>query len=265
MNARVRCAAVVAGLVLVGVPAPVAATEPEGEALQPLIDSMTADPSFKVRLQAARVLHQRLERQSAPAAAVEAFGATARRDESAIVRAFAVRALGDLVGPTEGDVFNEIAASDPDPFVRAQAEAAQAKWAARVAEAPLLLLTVDPWSPEPERDRTEELRAALRAHAERLVGRRYRLGSAADGAGFVLRATVSELLTRPADDLETVTLELTLALATWPERNLRQVVTTRASARVAPTYTRRERLHQRLLDDAMKRAVSDALQHLEGG
>jgi hypothetical protein len=233
----------------------------------PLIHGLRTDPSFKVRLQAARILVRRLEGARAPSApeVIEAFRAAARADESAIVRAFAVRALGDLAGPRQGALFDELAATDPDPFVREQAEAARAVWAARAAKAPILVVAADPWRPEPAVDRTEELRETLRLQTEELAGPHYRVGPPGDGRGFLLRATASDLETRSEADREVVTLQLRLALATWPGKNLRQVVTARASAKVAPSYARRDRLRRQLLENAMKRAVSDALAHLEGG
>ena len=235
--------------------------------LEPLIRGLRTDPSFKVRLHAGRILVRRLESTDATPdpEVVDAFRAAARTDESPIVRAFAVRALGDLAGPRQGAVFDELMTTDPDPFVREQAEAARAVWATRSAKTPVLVVAADPWTPDAEGDRTEELRETLRQHARELAGPRFRVGPPDEGRGFVLRATASDLETRAEADREVVTLQLQLALATWPERNLRQVVTARASAKVAPSYGRRDRLRRRLLENAMRRAVTDALAYMEGG
>lgn len=234
--------------------------------LAPLIASLQSDSSFKVRLQAARILVRHVEVTQEPPTRemLDAFARAAAEDAHPVVRAFAVRSLGELGGAEHGAVLNA-ALADSDPFVREQAEAARIRWSARLASAPLLVLTVDAWRLEDDQDRTDELLASLRRQAEALSSGRFRIAPPEDGRGFWLRATVSDLASRAEADRERVTLELKLALATWPEKNLRNVITARASARVPSTYPNRDRLHARLLDDAMKRAVSDALVELEGG
>lgn len=233
----------------------------------PLLTSLRTDPSFKVRLQAVRVVvkgHQR--GSSKPTSEVLAALATAAQtDENELVRGLATRALAELGGPAQLPVLRAIKTGDASDFVRSQADKAVAELEAAVRATPVLVLRADPWSPTPGSDLTSELESAL-ARATNLADGRFRVGPQASGRGYLLRASVARLDHAPIEDgRELVSLELRVAVATWPEENLRQVVTTRASARVPVAVGRQARVRRRLLDDAVQRAVADALVEIEGG
>jgi len=245
--------------VLLGVVAPFAARPALGADLAPLVESLRSDPAFKVRLQAARILRRRAEEPRVEVGpVVRALAQAARSDPNALVRAYAIRACGDLAGPSEAELFDRVIASDAAAFVREQARAGRKAWQRRMSSRPVLVLDADPWVLNDGSDRTDTLKASLRRAAESVAEGRFRVGAREAEAGYLARATVTELERRPEGERHAVRLELKLVLATWPEKNLRHVVTARASARVSPAGDDAS-LWARLVKHATKQALADAL------
>jgi hypothetical protein len=248
-----------------------AATLALADGYERLLTSMASDPSHKVRMQAIRVLSKRLDRAggAAPEALLMALTRAGAQDGSPLVRAFAIAALGKLRDERARSAL-EAARADADALVRAQAEQALGLLPAPPPPAGPRVLVVEAQPVE-----GLELPAELATLAEptlidRLTRRApagFTLDAAArSGPGYLLRVTILELGNSPTERGEQrVSLEVKLAIATWPEKRLRHILTARAAARTGAAPAARGGLHRKLLEAAVEQAVSDALPLLEGG
>src|SRR5262245_2274153 len=117
-----RHCAILLGIVVC---ASIARAAPDPAAIAKITETIKNDSSFKVRMQAIRVLMKQLDKKSAPSDAVlDALAHAATKDDEHLVRGLACYALGQL-GDPRGKPTLDLALKDEDAFVRAQAEEAQ--------------------------------------------------------------------------------------------------------------------------------------------
>ena len=86
----------------------------------------------------------------------------------------------------------------------------------------------------------------------------YRVARGGEGQGYQLTGTVSRLDAAPEGEDE-----VKLTLATWPQKNLRHVLSAKASAKVKRTANR-AKIHEKLLQAAAARVVADAVKEIGG-
>ena len=231
------------------------------------LEVIASDPSYKVRMKAIRVLAKVAKGRPPPlaAAVLDGLGRAATADDSYMVRGMACVALGQLAAP-EARPALEQAGRDPEAIVRALAEAALALLSPPVDRAQGDLLVVGT-APDPAVEVAPELQDSLLSTLEAELGARargFRVARGGDGSGYHLTGTVSRLDAVPeGEDDVRLTMEVKLAVATWPQDNLRHVLSAKASAKVKRTASR-ARVHEQLLRAAVGRAVQDALTQIGG-
>src|SRR5262245_11936980 len=93
----------------------VAARPAAADKIDDLSRTLTTDPSYKVRVQAALVLGKLRDRRAVPALQV------ALKDENESVRGVAAQALGQIADKSAANALQE-AVNDPSEFVRNQAK-----------------------------------------------------------------------------------------------------------------------------------------------
>ncbi len=222
-----------------------------------LFQAATSDPSYKVRMQALRLLSKKLKDKPLSKEALKAFERAALEDQEHLVRGMACVALGTLGSPAALPILTR-AQKDSSAFVRAQAKRAITKIEARSkpvgasSARPVLVLGVDP-GPEGQAPKVlwEELERAMKRWAQ--PGERFALSG--PGAGFRLGGTLEV-----SEEGPKTVLTVRISIATWPEKKLRHVVSAQAGARGTPSL----RLQKRLLEAAVERAMKDSLDQLKG-
>ncbi len=234
--------------------------------------SIRSDPSFKVRLQAIRVLTKQLKGGAqAEDRAFVVLGEAAEKDEEHLVRGLACFALGEL-GDARGKDALERAVKDTHPFVRAQAGDALkllAKTAVpvmvteNVGRAVLFAIdaspgiTADPTTFEAfEKYLGEELRAQ--------AGSRYDIVEAPGSPGYRFGGSISELsILSESTGVNRVTVVVKISITTQPENHLRHVMTAKASAASKASGGALVGLTNKVLQAAVVRAVKDSLAAVE--
>lgn len=264
-----------------------------GAAEDQLLDAIVKDPSFKVRMQAIRVLTKRITATKRPASdkALTALQDAANKDESYLVRGLACFSLGQL---GDGRVRSalEKAQKDEHPFVREQAtealrqvptagpepgvalkplplpgrndatSASTQNQAAAAGGPRALVLTVEqPSESAIPRESLDRLRSGLEDRLRTTAPRQFQIGNHASGRGFQLAGSIAD---RRVEDTREgkarITMVVRVTISTWPENHLRHVVTARATAETASNNeSGRARLEQRVLDAAVRQAVDEAL------
>lgn len=257
-----------------------------------LLGIIKNDPSFKVRMQAIRVLTKRIVQQKKPAtdAALAALERAATQDESHLVRGIACFSLGTL-GDGRVRAALERAKRDEHPFVAAQAEEAlrqvptpgpepgvamkalplpdrQAKTTASARAEPVLpsgrskslVLSVEqPQTSAVPREAVDRLRGGLEDRLKQQAAGRFLVG-AQHGSGFHLAGSIADRKIEDRGGKARISLVVRVTISTWPENHLRHVVTARATAETsAANEAGRARLEQRVLDAAVRQAVDEAL------
>lgn len=233
-----------------------------------LLRIVETDDAYKVRMKALRVLGKKIARSKAPAPdpVFATLSRVATEDDSYLVRGMACVVLGQL-GDARGRPGLERAKGDGEAFVRAQAEAALERLAPRPEPSGGRLLVVSTEA-RPDLDVPEALTRDLQAYLQDELTSRapgYRVATEGDGPGYLLTGTVSRLEGTPSDGGKVrLLLEVKLTVATWPERNLRHVMSAKASASVRKSQENL-RVWRKLLRAALARAVADALAEIGGG
>jgi hypothetical protein len=221
--------------------------------LSPILESVRTDPSYKVRLQALRVLDRWLDRvpDQLPRA-LDVLRTASADDPNPLVRALALRTLGQRGSPRELALVSRRAEEEPNPVVRKAAQQAVAilerRWG---RERPVVVVEAAPFSAQ-GRDWTPTFRQVLQAALQLAAGEAYELRSADEAvrSGVWLQATAS--YSPPGSP--SAELRVKMVIGTWPQRNLRHVLTTRASLRVASGSGDVHRLLRAAVDDAVREA-----------
>lgn len=235
-----------------------------------LLRIIERDESFKVRMQAIRVLAKRLEKTKTPPSdrLMSVLSSAATTDEEHLVRGMACFALGKI-GDPRGKKALETALRDGESFVRAQAEEAlrtlrQGTAPAADGKKTLVIGTdlVPGVSPPPE------ISGALRGLMERgfsaRAGQAFVIGDT-NGRGYHMKGSIAELSVQPDGEASRVTIVVKIAIATWPDNNLRHVMSARASVRAKVTNgSSLVRLQRKLLEAAVNKAVQDSMAQIGG-
>ena len=103
------------------------ASDPQTEKLTA---ALSTDPSFKVRMQALRVLQKRIRLDPDPATdeTIAAIGSAARTDENHMVRGLACFVLGKLRDPRGRDTLEAAEVAEVDPRLMATIKQAANSW-----------------------------------------------------------------------------------------------------------------------------------------
>lgn len=238
---------------------------------QRLLRIIAEDDAYKVRMKAIRLVVKRVKKskQPAPGAVIDAIGRAAQRDDSYLVRGMACVALGQLADE-RGRGALEVARGDDEAFVKEQAkEALKRLRPAPPAPPPAaasgrIVLEV---APSPGVEIAAEISEALRSFTQdelRNQGPGYQLVTGGRDPGHLLTATVAKLASSPqAGGKIRLTAQVNIALATWPERNLRKILTAKAGASLKPSQDSL-RFRKKLVRAAVRRAVADALAEIGG-
>lgn len=235
----------------------------EGADLTPLLRSAQEDPSYKVRLQALRILSRRLQVDPDQSQAMEAVRALLRQraqtDEHHVVRALAVRLLADWGPPSDRSVLEE-ARRDSHPFVRTQATAALKRFDARLAR-PRPNLVLAARVPEGELSESWVEHRMWSALDQARPGAFTRSPAQASDLGYWLQVQVEGPMVEPGRPDQSL-VRLKVVVATWPAKNLRHVITTRARARAPPDTPG---LTERLVQAAIEAAARDVIAEIRKG
>lgn len=249
--------------VLAGASALVAAAD-----LGPLLHSIRSDSSSKVRLQGLLILDRRLgvEREPPSGEVLSVVRARATKDDAAVVRAVAVRVLGQYGSARDVLLLEKLERGDEE-VVQQAARKALVQLRERLGPSgPMVVWEVDRFELEDGQDLSAALQSKVRRHLrEHGDGLRLTPPEQADGSGHWVKVTAEPLAVEPAGDQVAVTVTLRVVLGNWPERNLRHVFSTRARVRVTSIEDDRGRLARRLLEAAVAQAVTAALKDIRGG
>lgn len=240
-----------------------------------LLGIIAQDSSYKVRMQAIRVLSRRLEQNPTPVSEVvlNSLATAALKDESHLVRGFACVALGNLRDPRARPALTA-AARDPEELVRQQANMALSRIPAAPpppppppAGGPARLVVAVDTTPGVEAQALEgQFLTMLTEGFRGAAADRFLVGPAADGRGFHLKGSIAELSSvAQADGSQRVTIVVKVAIATWPENNLRHVMSAKASAMTKASGGALARVQEKLLRAAVERAVKDSMAEIGGG
>jgi hypothetical protein len=229
-----------------------------------LLQVIRTDDAYKVRMQAIRVLSKQLDMRKAraPEEVIRVLSRAATEDEEHLVRGMACVALGRLEdGRAEKALTRALA--DPDSFVRSQARDALEKL--RKSKRVLVIST----DSVPGVQSPVELERALKSKLEQgfgnLAGGTFAVGDTR-GTGYHMKGSVAELSVAPADGgASQVTIVVKIAIATWPDNNLRHVMSARASARANVAGPSLVKLQLKLLDAAVNKAIQDSMAQIGGG
>jgi HEAT repeat protein len=239
-----------------------------GSPYDKVLKSVREDPSFKVRMQAIRVLLKQLKAspRSPENEVIEALAAAATKDEEHLVRGLACYALGDLKDERGREVLQR-AIKDEDAFVRAQAEQAL-KSLEKVSErlgarGRALIVAVDE---APDQALPAELKSELKSLLEQEFQAQgsssFAVNDQSQGSGYKMSGTIAERSQVPGDGGTKITVVVRIAISTYPENYLRHVVTSKASASAHLSGDKLALLEQKVLKAAVQRAVKDSLQEV---
>ncbi len=234
--------------------------------LDRLLDVLSADDSYKVRMKAIRLISKRVLKSTEPPSqpVMAALSTAATKDDNYLVRGMACVALGQIKDP-RGRSALHAAVNDDEAFVRAQAESALQKMTPKpVRVGDLIVVATDRIEnvqlPQPLQD--DLLSFLSEELSNRATG--FKVAKDGDEPGYQLTATVARFDRIPIDEGRVaVTIEVKLTVATWPQRNLRHVMTAKASAKVG-TSQDGLRLQRKVLRAAVQRTVKEALQEIGG-
>lgn len=226
--------------------------------LEPILAS-ARNPSFKVRIQALRVLGRNMPEQEAFPRALQTVRDLARTDPVPLVRAVALSVLGAHGGAADVARLRSFA-DDPEPLVVKAASDALEQLQVRLGPGVRsVVFEVDPLVVADGTDVTRTLALALARAVNARAGFRAQPVSWRDGAGVWIRVTPQPLEIAASGEGTTVVLELKVSVGRWPERNLRHVLTTRARVTVAGTFDQ-ARIARTLLRAGAEQAVTKALE-----
>jgi hypothetical protein len=257
---------------------------------QRLVNVLQHDSSFKVRLQALRILSKRMrasKKTIKPTELIDVLGTVANTDKHYMVRGMACFVLGQLAAPGS-EKYLVSASQDKKAFVRVQAESA-------LTQVRQHLLKVAPVSPtmvdtstgarslvfaveampgakipksmiEQMSDRmSENLKEAsdstFRFYNERSLEGSNRLGVNQAAAGYKIRSSIAERsLIRGDGRALRISIVVRVTITTWPGNSLRHVISAKASGTVSRADPKEiERVEAQVLAGAVDQAVSDIM------
>jgi hypothetical protein len=238
-----------------------------------LLDTILNDEAYKVRMQAIRVLAKQVEQKGErpDAETIDTLSRSATSDEEHLVRGMACFALGKLED-VRGEAALARATKDGDPFVRAQAEEAlkrvRDKNAPPPSSGPVALIIgtdVVPGVSAPG-EVVDALSTLLDGGFRARSGGRYAVGDKG-GRGYHMKGSIAEMTVAPGSTGgKRVTIVVKIAIATWPDNNLRHVMSAKASAEAkvsdGPGLVR---LQKKLLEAAVSKAIQDSMAQIGGG
>jgi hypothetical protein len=226
-----------------------------------LCRSLTTDPSFRVRLQAAVVLGKLHDARAVPSL-LRALG-----DENETVRGLSAQVLGELGSPSTVAALQRAHATDPSLFVRDKAGQAvtklQAAQAARASSGPASKLHVEIGGIGVKpRNVSPELAVRLRQFIIRELEKTP--GLTLEGkpiTGFLIDSSITEVSRKTTDDWVEITCEISMIVGRLPSRSM--VMMTSGGATVqAPKLGMRPDKEKALQIDALEGAVEGAHQNL---
>jgi hypothetical protein len=248
-----------------------------------LLSIIAQDSSYKVRMQAIRVLGKRLAESTTPVAmsTIEGLGRSALGDESELVRGFACAALGNLQDARVRSVL-EKALKDKEAFVREQATSALSRVPTDAPPTPppppptgpsgpnsglpRLVVGIDQVPGVDAKAFESSLLAMMKEGFSAQAGARYQVGDPGAGKGYHLKGSIAELsAAAQPDGSQKVTIVVKIAIATWPENNLRHVMSAKASAQTKASGGALAKVQEKLLRAAVDRAVKDSMAEIGGG
>jgi hypothetical protein len=226
-----------------------------------LCRSLTTDPSWRVRLQAAVVLGKVHDARAVPSL-LRALG-----DENETVRGLSAQVLGELGSATTLAALQRARASDPSAFVRDKAGQAvtrlQQAQAARASSggASKLHVEIGGIGIKP-RNVSPELAVRLRQFIIRELEKTP--GLTLEGkpiTGFLIDSSITEVSRRTTSDSVEITCEISMIVGRLPSRSM--VMMTSGGATVqAPKLGMRPEKEKALQIDALEGAVEGAHQNL---
>ncbi|MDB4969151.1 MAG: lyase domain protein repeat-containing protein [Myxococcales bacterium] len=234
------------------------------ERVDDLCRSLTTDPSWRVRLQAAVVLGKLRDARSVPSL-LRALG-----DENETVRGLSAQVLGDLGDAQAISALQRARKSDSSSFVRDKAQAALAKLhpdtlaLARPAPSSSSALHVEVGGigMKSRTQQTGELTARLREYIIRELSRTP--GLTLEGkplSGFLIDSSITNVSRRQTDQWIEITCEVSFVVGRLPSKAM--VMMTSGGATVqAPRMGLRPDREKALQFDALEGAVQGAHQNL---
>lgn len=259
-------------------------------AADPVLAAIAEDPSFKVRMQAIRVLTKRLVSVKRPAdeLSLAALARAATADESHLVRGLACYSLGQL-GDPRGRTPLLAAKGDSNAFVREQAaeairqlptaapepgtEPSQLPLPAKEGVMPAAVAD-DRGHPQQalsvvtegtgSADALERARTVVMDRLRERASGSWALEPSGNHAGYQVALAIADRKIEPSEGAKTrVTLVVRATISSWPENHLRHVVTARATAETAASSeVARSRLEQRVLEAAARQAADETITEL---
>jgi HEAT repeat protein len=228
-----------------------------------LCRSLTTDPSWRVRLQAAVVLGKVHDARSVPSL-LRALG-----DENETVRGLSAQVLGDLGDSTVVAALQRAHASDSSAFVRdkagnavARLQAAQAARSAPSAHAASKMHVEIGGIGVKPRHVPPELAVRLREFIIRELEKTP--GVTLDGqpvSGFLIDSSITEVSRRTTEEFVEITCEISMIVGRLPSRSM--IMMTSGGATVqAPKLGLRPEREKALQIDALEGAVEGAHQNL---
>ncbi len=217
------------------------ATPAFADRMDDLVKSLSSDPSYKVRVQAALVLGKLKDARAIPALS------QALRDQDATVRGTAASALGQIGNAAARDAL-EGAAQDVDGFVRGQAQKALAMLGTGTTTKPptgkgarfymaIGFQTVGKAGPE----YATVIREALAKELQKLPDVTLTVGTGDPTAatlsqhklqGFVVDGTIQRLTATMAGGQAQIDCDLKAFVATYPAKSIKMMTTEGASLQV---------------------------------
>jgi len=261
-----------------------------------LVRVLQSDGSFKVRLKALRILAKRLRKSQDSKASrlLTVIRKSAREDQHYLVRGMACFILGQSA-LQQSIPSLENAMSDVHPFVRVQAASALAliKQASSQSSrrscallvstssmAPTLVFAVEAMPganiPQAMIDKMAKYMGSNLArasnemfsfHNEVTQGQVELVDSSKQSSGFKLRSSIAKRsLTRIHGRKLQLSVAIRVTITTWPENNLRHVISAEASAelnRVEPAFV--AQLETEVLQGAVDRGITDIMKEISRG
>jgi hypothetical protein len=252
---------------------------------QRLVRVLQNDSSFKVRLQALRILTKRLRARPASISGkmIDVIGEVANEDAHYMVRGMACFVLGQLA-TSSSEKYLVTASQDSKAFVRVQAESALKLLAAKKSSSPAtppsmvatstgtraLVFAVEamPGAKIPK-SMIDEMSTRMSVNLKHASNSSFTFFSEhqahtahdARPGGYKIRSSIAERsLTREEGSQLRISIVVRVTITTWPGNNLRHVISAKASGTVRQADPRAiQRVERQVLAGAVDQAVLDIM------
>jgi hypothetical protein len=257
---------------------------------QKLVNVLQRDSSFKVRLQALRILSKRMRANKSnakPQQLIDVLGRVANKDKHYMVRGMACFVLGQL-GVPGSEKYLATASQDKKAFVRVQAESALklvSERASKSAQAsPTIVKTstgarslvfaveampgtripksmIDQMSRRMSLNLKQASDSSFQFYNERSLDGGPSLDTRPQVSGYKVRSSIAERSLVRGEGLGVrVSIVVRVTITTWPENSLRHVISAKASGMVSRADPKEiERVEAQVLAGAVDQAVSDIM------